>query len=97
MEQIMSSSLVVLLFWAAVGVIALVAVVWLLRWVFGVDEILKALQAIRDELQIIRRQQITARPSSATKPDATKADAPHTEPSHLDIPEDWHLGRSDKP
>lgn len=96
MEQITSSSLVVLLFWAAVGVIALVAVVWILRWVFGVDEILKALQAIRDELQIIRNQQITTRPSSAASPDAAKADAPHTEPSHLDIPDDWHLGRRDK-
>jgi len=93
MEQISSSSLLMLLFWASVGVIALVMVVWILRWLLGVNEILNRLQAIRDELQIIREQQVPARPFSAARPDL-----PETELSHLDIPipEDWHLGRYDK-
>jgi len=93
MEQISSSSLLMLLFWASVGVIALVMVVWILRWLLGVNEILNRLQAIRDELQIIREQQVPARPFSAARPDLSE-----TELSHLDIPipEDWHLGRHDK-
>lgn len=93
MEQISSSSLLMLLFWASVGVIALVMVVWVLRWLLGVNEILKKLQDIRDELEVIRAQQVPARPFSAARPDL-----PETELSHLDIPipEDWHLGRHDK-
>jgi hypothetical protein len=84
------SSLLMLLFWASVGAVALVIVVWILRWLLGVNEILNRLQAIRDELQVIREQQSTARPSSAGRPDL-----PQTELSHVDIqiPEDWHLGR----
>jgi len=95
MEQIIPSSLLILLFWASAGVIALVIVVWILRWLLGVNEILNRLQAIRDELRIIRQQQVTARPSSAAKPDAARSDVPQTELSHLDtpIPDDWRLGR----
>jgi hypothetical protein len=98
MEQIMSSPILTVVLWAGVGVLALVLVVWILRWVLGVNEILNALQAIRDELQILRDQQVTARPSSAPKPDAARSDVPQTEPSPLDIPipEDWRLGRQDK-
>ena len=90
MEQISSSSLLMLLFWASVGVIALVMVVWILRWLLGVNEILIRLQAIRDELQIIREQQGTARPFSVAKPDV-----PEPELSHVDItiPDDWRLGQ----
>ena len=87
------SSLLMLLFWASVGVIALVIVVWILRWLLGVNEILNRLQAIRDELQVIREQQGTARPFSAARSDVSEPEL-----SHLDIPipEDWHLGRHDK-
>ena len=87
------SSLLILLFWASAGVIALVLGVWILRWLLGVNEILSRLQAIRDELQVIREQQVPARSSFAAKPDV-----PETELSHLDIPipDDWHLGRHDK-
>ncbi len=93
MGQISSSSLLMLLFWASVGVIALVIVVWILRWLLGVNEILNRLQAIRDELQVIREQQGTARPFSAARSDVSEPEL-----SHLDIPipEDWHLGRHDK-
>lgn len=93
MEQISSSSLLMLLFWASVGVIALVMVVWILRWLLGVNEILKRLQDIRDELEVIRAQQVPASPSFSAKPDV-----PQPELSHLDIPipDDWHLGRHDK-
>jgi len=93
MGQMIPSSLLFLLFWASAGVIALVIVVWILRWLLGVNEILNRLQAIRDELQAIREQQGTARSSFAAKPDV-----PETELSHLDIPipADWHLGRHDK-
>ena len=84
------SSLLILLFWASAGVIALVIVVWILRWLLGVNEILNRLQAIRDELQIIREQQGTARPFSVAKPDV-----PEPELSHVDItiPDDWRLGQ----
>ena len=90
MEQISSSSLLILLFWASAGVMALVIVAWILRWLLGVNEILNRLQAIRDELQIIREQQGTARPFSVAKPDV-----PEPELSHVDIPipDDWRLGR----
>lgn len=93
MEQISSSSLLMLLLWTSVGVIALVMVVWILRWLLGVNEILHGLQAIRDELQIIREQQAPAKPLSPARPDL-----PETELSHLDIPipEDWHLGRHEE-
>jgi hypothetical protein len=98
MEQIMSSPILTVVLWAGVGVLALVLVVWILRWVLGVNEILNALHAIRDELQVLRDQQVGARPSSAPKPDAARSDVPPTEPSPLDIPipEDWRLGRQDK-
>ena len=98
MEQIMSSPILSGLLLVGVGVLALVIVVWILRWVFGVNEILNALQAIRDDLQILRDQQVGARPSSAPRPDAARADVPQTEPSPLDmpIPDDWRLGRQDK-
>lgn len=98
MEQMISSNFLGLLFWAGVGVIALVVGVWMLRWVLGVNEILKELQAIRDELQILRERQVGARPASAAKPDAARSDVPQTEPSPLDIPipDDWRLGRHDK-
>ena len=84
------SSLLMLLFWASAGVIALVLGVWILRWLLGVNEILNRLQAIRDELQIIREQQVPARPSSAARSDVSEPEL-----SHLDIPipDDWRLGR----
>jgi|GEM_PF-2226619 len=84
------SSLLMLLLWTSVGAVALVIVVWILRWLLGVNEILNRLQAIRDELQIIREQQGTARPFSVAKPDV-----PEPELSHVDIPipDDWRLGR----
>ena len=96
MEQIIPSSLsslLILLFWASAGVIALVIVVWILRWLLGVNEILNRLKDIRDELQNIREQQVTGRSSSAAKPDVSEPEL-----SHLDIPipKDWHLGRHDK-
>jgi hypothetical protein len=93
MGQMIPSSLLLLLFWASAGVIALVIVVWILRWLLGVNEILNRLQAIRDELQAIREQQVPARPFSATR-----SDVPEPELSHLDmpIPADWHLGRRDE-
>lgn len=98
MEQIMSSPILTGILWGGIGVLVLVILVWILRWVLGVNEILNALQAIRDELQILRDQQVGARPSSTPKPDAAKADAPQTESSPLDmpIPEDWRLGRQEK-
>ncbi len=94
----MSSSIVTVLLWVGVGVLALVMAVWILRWVLGVNEILNALHAIRDELQILRDQQVGARPSSTPKPDAARSDVPRTEPSPLDmpIPDDWRLGWQDK-
>jgi len=96
MEQIIPSSLsslLILLFWASAGVIALVIVVWILRWLLGVNEILNRLKAIRDELQVIREQQVSARPSSVARSDVSEPEL-----SHLDIPipADWHLGRHDK-
>jgi len=98
MEQIMSSPILTGILWGGIGVLALVMVVWILRWVLGVNEILNALHAIRDELQILRDQQVGARPSPAPKPDAARSDVPQTESSPLDIPipEDWHLGRQEK-
>lgn len=98
MEQMMSSPIISGLLLVGIGVLALVMVVWILRWVFGVNEILDTLHAIRDELQILRDQQVGARPSSAPKPDAARPDVPQTEPSPLDmpIPDDWRLGRQDK-
>lgn len=98
MEQIMSSPIVTGLLLAGVGVLALVMIVWFLRWVFGVSEVLNALHAIRDELQILRDQQVGARPPSAPKPDAARSDVPRTEPVPLDmpIPDDWRLGQQDK-
>ena len=98
MEQIMSSPILTGILWGGIGVLVLVILVWILRWVLGVNEILNALQAIRDELQILREQQVGARPSSAPRPDAAQSDVPQTESSPLDIPipEDWHLGRPDK-
>ncbi|MGH7380945.1 MAG: hypothetical protein ACREKR_01765 [Candidatus Methylomirabilales bacterium] len=93
MGQIIPSSLLLLLFWASAGVIALVIVVLILRWLLGVNEILNRLQAIRDEVHVIRAQQVPARPFSATR-----SDVPEPELSHLDmpIPDDWQLGRHDK-
>ncbi len=93
MEQISSSNLLILLFWVGAGVIALVLGVWILRWLLGVKEILNKLKDIRDELEAIREQQVTARSSFAAKPDV-----PEAELSHLDIaiPEDWRLGRADE-
>ncbi len=93
MEQISSSSLLIPLFWAGVGAVAFVIGVWILRWLLGVKEILTRLKDIRDELDAIREQQVTARSSFAAKPDE-----PEAELSHLDIsiPEDWRLGRADE-
>lgn len=93
MEQISSSSLLGLLFWTGVGAVALVIAVWILRWLLGVNEILNRLKDIRDELQIIREQQVPASHSFAAKPDL-----PEPEPSRLDmpIPDDWRLGRNDE-
>lgn len=93
MEQISSSNLLILLFWAGAGALALVIVVWILRWLLGVKEILNGLKDIRDELEAIREQQVATRSSFAPKPDL-----PEAELSHLDIaiPEDWHLGRADE-
>ena len=93
MGQIIPSSLssfLMLLLWTSVGAVALVIVVWILRWLLGVNEILNRLQAIRDELQVIREQQSTARPFSVAKPDV-----PEPELSHVDItiPDDWRLGQ----
>lgn len=98
MEHIISPDLLILLFLAGAGVIALVVVVLFLRWVLGVKEIFNTLHAIQDELQIIREQQVTGKPSSAARPDAARADARQTEPSPLDIPipEDWRLGQHDR-
>lgn len=97
MEQIMSSTILTVVLWAGIGVLALVMAVWILRWVLGVNEILNALHAIRDELRVLRDQQVSARPSSTSKPDVARSDVPRTEPSPLDmpIPEDWRLGRQD--
>lgn len=87
------SSLLMLLFWASVGAVALVIVVWILRWLLGVNEILNRLKDIRDELQNIREQQVTARSSSVARSDVSEPEL-----SHLDmpIPDDWHLGRRDE-
>jgi len=93
MEQISSSSLLILLFWTGAGAVALLIVVWILRWLLGVKEILNKLKDIRDELEAIREQQVTARSSFAAKPDVSEPEL-----SHLDIaiPEDWRLGRADE-
>jgi hypothetical protein len=90
MEQ---TSLLMLLFWASVGAVALVIVVWILRWLLGVNEIVNRLKEIHDELEAIREQQVTARSSVTAKRDVSE-----TELSHLDmpIPEDWRLGRNDE-
>lgn len=98
MERIVSPDLLILLFLAGAGVIALVVVMLVLRWVLGVKEIFDTLHAIQDELKIIREQQVAASRSATGKPDAVKSDVPHAEPSPLDmpIPEDWRLGRHDK-
>jgi hypothetical protein len=90
MEQI---SLLMLLFWTSVGAVALVIVVWILRWLLGVNEIVKRLKEIHDELEAIREQQVTARSSFAAKPELSEPEL-----SHLDmpIPADWHLGRHDE-
>lgn len=90
MEQIIPSSLLMLLFWASVGVVALVIVVWILRWLLGVNEILNRLKDIRDELEAIREQQVTARSSFADKPEVSEPELSHLD---LPIPADWHLGR----
>ena len=74
MEQISSSNLLILLFWAGAGAVALLIVVWILRWLLGVKEILNKLKDIRDELEAIREQQVTARSSFAAKPDVPEAD-----------------------
>lgn len=98
MEQMIPSDLLTLLFWSGAGLIVLVIVMWVLRWVLGVNEILNMLRTIQDELQIIRDQQVTGKSSPAARPGAAKAGASETEPSPLDIPipEDWRLGRQDK-
>jgi hypothetical protein len=81
-----------LIFWAIAGAVGLFIVVWILRWLLGISEILNKLREIHDELEAIREQQVTARSSFAAKPEA-----PETELSHLDmpIPDDWRLGRAD--
>ena len=84
------SSLLMLLFWASVGVIALVIVVWILRWLLGVKEILNKLKDIRDELEAIREQHVTARSSFAVKPDVSE---PELSRLDMPIPDDWRLGR----
>lgn len=92
MEQMSSSSLLMLLLWTGAGAVAFVIGVWILRWLLGVKEILNRLKDIRDELDAIREHRVTARSSFAAKPDM-----PETELSHLDmsVPEDWRLGRPD--
>jgi hypothetical protein len=82
-----------LLLWIGAGATAFVIGVWILRWMLGIKEILNRLKDIREELDAIREQKVTARSSFAAKPDV-----PEAELSHLDmsIPEDWRLGRADE-